>query len=471
MSLGRLKPISLSDTQDVYALTPSQEGILFECIESGDRTLYVEQIEWTFSGAVDISSFRRAWEAVCRRHEALRTRFEWRLKKPVQIVLHAAAPHIFVCEGMAAEERKAEYLSKDAQFGMALDDAPLLRIAIFKPDDGRSHVVLTTHHLVVDAWATRLLMREWVDHYEFLANGRPLSLPNPVPFRDVVRWHRQRDRTEDSHYWRQALHRRPATARQSVIGRHELAAGRQLRLERHLDATMWQRLQAAARIWRVTPAVLAYAAWAAALGLGDDRSALTMGITVSGRTATISGAEDIVGMMVNCVPLVVHLDPVQRLSDWTRQIMRDLAQAQEHQHLSLATIRQLAQVPPNADFLDSVVVFQNAGWVHGDQVGTLGVSDTRTHGYSAASLCLRLSPSHNGMLVELLWQAPLQTEQQAASLVERALSSLTCLANAATHQDVRLADMLAWRNKTMFSGSSLKTLRPQPVVDAPAARD
>src|SRR5262249_35884232 len=80
------------DLEDIYPLTPLQQGILFHALYEPDSGAYVEQLGCVIRGELDVPSFRRAWQRVLERHPALRTAFRWEgLEQPLQVVHTQAA--------------------------------------------------------------------------------------------------------------------------------------------------------------------------------------------------------------------------------------------------------------------------------------------------------------------------------------------------------------------------------------------
>src|SRR6185437_11277098 len=73
--------------EDIYPLSPMQEGMLFHTLYEPEGGVYVEQFNCVLSGGVDLSTLRKAWEMVVDRHSALRSGFNWGGKsRPLQVV-------------------------------------------------------------------------------------------------------------------------------------------------------------------------------------------------------------------------------------------------------------------------------------------------------------------------------------------------------------------------------------------------
>ena len=69
--------------------------------------------------------------------------------------------------GRAGGDRRG----RSAAAGFDLAGPPLLRVALVR-DTGRSHVVLTLHHIATDGWSAPLLIRELLAHYVPAASRR-----------------------------------------------------------------------------------------------------------------------------------------------------------------------------------------------------------------------------------------------------------------------------------------------------------
>ena len=63
------------DVADIYPATPLQRGLLFHALLQRESSVYVSSLSWKIEGELDIDMFRRAWQTVIDRHDALRTVF------------------------------------------------------------------------------------------------------------------------------------------------------------------------------------------------------------------------------------------------------------------------------------------------------------------------------------------------------------------------------------------------------------
>ena len=147
----------------IYGLSPMHQGILFHTVHSPASGLYFEQYSCLLGGSLDTAAFERAWQLVTDRHPALRSLFTWEGRpKPLQIVRHTVTlpwTHEDWRELSPPEQetRLARHLETDRSRGFVLDQAPLIRLALFRTDDDATRFVWSFHHLLLDGWSMRLI--------------------------------------------------------------------------------------------------------------------------------------------------------------------------------------------------------------------------------------------------------------------------------------------------------------------------
>src|SRR5690349_186967 len=85
--------MKLTNVEDIYPLSPTQQGMLFHTLLAPGQGLYFNQFHCTLRGALDPAAFRRAWQQVVNREAVLRSAFVWQeLDEPLQIVRREVTP-------------------------------------------------------------------------------------------------------------------------------------------------------------------------------------------------------------------------------------------------------------------------------------------------------------------------------------------------------------------------------------------
>ncbi len=199
--------------EDIYELSPMQQGMLFHTLYAPKSGFYVVQLHCTLRGDLDSAAFKHAWQRVLERHAVLRTSFHWEdLDKPLQVVhTHAELPweqHNWRDLGSAEQQELLEtFLRSDRERGFPLDRAPQMRCALMQVAQDTYQFVWSFHHVLTDGWCASLILKEVSAFYESLQRGQALHLDAPRPYRDYIAWLQQQDLAHAEVFWRRALRR------------------------------------------------------------------------------------------------------------------------------------------------------------------------------------------------------------------------------------------------------------------------
>jgi amino acid adenylation domain-containing protein len=365
---GASAPAALQGlVEKAYRLTGLQEGLLFHDIE--DPTLYVVQRIFRIVGPLDLARFRLAWDTVVSRHEALRTAVCWQdVPRPVQVVhRRVQVPWHFEDWGAlpAAEQaaRQAAYLQAERARGLAVDTAPLLRISVFRCADHAYRLIATVHHIVMDGWSWEIVFSEALACYRAALGYATPDLPPATSYQQYVDWLGAQDRAAARAFWSGALAGLHGPTQFSLDHR---AASR----ETALAVTRGQRTielpvelsslaKKAARQMRVTINTLCQAVWALTLSRHSGQTDLLFGTVVSGRSARIEGAESIVGLLANTIPVRAIVRRGERVARWLGELQSQQAEARAYEYASLAEIHRWSGLPADREMFESITVHES----------------------------------------------------------------------------------------------------------------
>jgi len=386
---------------DLYPLSPLQEGMLFHAASEGERQAYLVQLARRLEGSLDEERFRRAWDEVVARHPALRTSFVWRgLPRPLQRVEPAAEVpwRVEDWSGLPGPEQEAaleRYLGEDRARGFVLQEAPLLRCALFRLGGGAWWFVWTLHHLLTDGWSTFRVENEALRLYRAWAAGRPVELGRARPYRDYIAWLRRQDPEQARAYWSRVLAGFSAPTPLGVDRPAGPGAGaRYAQAAAVLPAARTQRLEQAARRRQVTLNTLLQGAWGLLLSRYGGSEDVVFGATVSGRPAELEGVEEMVGVFINTLPVRVRVHGGARAGAWLAGLQRAQAEAREHEHAPLVQVQGWSEVPRGTPLFESLFVFENfpAERAEGEGDGGVRVTASRVADWATYPLTLVAAP-------------------------------------------------------------------------------
>ncbi|MFO2466427.1 amino acid adenylation domain-containing protein, partial [Pseudomonas sp. 15FMM2] len=349
-----------SNIEDIYPLSPMQQGMLFHSLYEQDDGTYINQLCVDVDG-LDVERFKSAWQACVDAHDILRCRFLWQgeLDSPLQVI-HRQLALTLTChdwQGRAdLSSALAHFVEVDRARGFELDQPGLLRLALIQVAPQRHHLVFTNHHILMDGWSSAQLLGEVLQRY----SGQPATAP-VGRFRDYIQWLQRQDVTRDETFWKTHLAelQEPtllAPALGQVMPLTE-QAGHGLFLQ-GLTPEHTRNLDAFARQHKVTLNTVVQAAWLLLLQRCTGHDAVVFGSTVAGRPADLAGIEQQLGLFINTLPVVAEPKPQYTVGQWLQAVQAQSLVLREHEHTALFDIQRWAGHSGDALF-DTLLVFEN----------------------------------------------------------------------------------------------------------------
>ncbi|WP_142245578.1 non-ribosomal peptide synthetase, partial [Mycobacterium sp. IS-836] len=336
---------------DVLPLTPLQQGLLFHARAArGGDDLYAVQLDVTLSGPLDPHRLRDAVHTMVNRHPNVAARFWEQFGKPVQVIPADPAPAWRYVElGGGDVDQQIERLGAAERAAVRdLADQPAARAALIRTAPDEHRFVLTFHHIVLDGWSLPILLREIFAAYY----GQ--RLPGVVPYRRFVAWLADRDMDAARAAWREAF---AGFDTPTLVGPPErVGHGKRGVASYRVPGHTTRALTELARTHHTTVNTVLQAAWAQVLMWLTGHHDVTFGAAVSGRPAEVPGADSMVGLLINTVPVRANITPTTTAAGLLDQLRRAHSKTLEHQHLSLSEIHR---VTGHEQLFDTLFVFEN----------------------------------------------------------------------------------------------------------------
>ncbi|MEL5289435.1 amino acid adenylation domain-containing protein [Serratia nevei] len=352
-------PGGVANVQDIYALSPLQEGILFHHLlaERGDP--YQLSAVLRFDSRARLDAWLAAMQQVIDRHDILRTAFITQgMSSPVQVVWRKAE--------LALSERRFDpadgpiWRQLAASFDplqqrQDLTRAPLLNFTVTQEEDGSWCALQQWHHLIGDH-STLAFMEQEIG--EILA-GRGAQLGVAQPFRNAVAQARLAlNEAEHESFFRDML----ADISEPVLpfGLSDVhGEGRQIACRyQALSSALNLRLRQQARRLVVSLASLCHLAWAQVLASVSGRDAVVFGTVLLGRLQGGEGAERALGLFINTLPLRLDIDR-RGVETAAREAHVRLSGLLAHEHAPLALAQRCSGVSPGAPLFSALLNYRH----------------------------------------------------------------------------------------------------------------
>ncbi|HEX3560510.1 MAG TPA: amino acid adenylation domain-containing protein [Pyrinomonadaceae bacterium] len=322
-------------------------------------------------GELDASALERSFGEVVRRHEALRTTFDFRDGEPVQVITPPQPLHLNVVDITHLPEaehdgRIRSLIHEQTQASFDLKRGPLLRITLVRLRDDEHVLLLSMHHIVSDAWSMGVFVGEVVALYEAYASGREAALPNlPIQYADFAAWQREWLRgdvlEEQLDYWKQQLGGglpilelpadRPRPALQTYNGAS---------LSFPLSPALSQLLKAFCKAEGVTLFMTLLAAFKVLLYRYTGQEDLVVGSPIANRHR--QELEGLIGFFVNTLAMRTDLSGDPTFKELLRRVRETALGAYAHQDLPFEYLVEQLQPERNlshSPLVQVVFVLQN----------------------------------------------------------------------------------------------------------------
>ena len=324
-----------------FPLSSAQRGVWLLDQISGDIPLFnIVTADWLPPG-VTTEAVAAALVPFIATHDALRMRVDCSGTEPGLVVEETARPSVVEvhCPD-AGDDVTAAAIEACRRFAgepYRMDVAPLWRVGIIDLGRGRRLAAVGAHHLALDATSLSAFAAQ-------LTGRTPVTHP-PIRYVDYATWQRAREAgggyDTELAYWRQRLAdlpepldlpadrpRRPARDLSGAIIHRDIGPG------------LGARIAALSRAERATPYMTLLTAFAVLLYRYTGQPDLLIGSSVSGRTRP--ELTDLLGMLVNLVPVRVPVGGDRRFRDVLGTVRERIAEALAHQDLPYdALIREL----------------------------------------------------------------------------------------------------------------------------------
>ncbi|OHW38173.1 non-ribosomal peptide synthetase [Pseudomonas sp. 06C 126] len=368
-------PVPASAIEDVYPLTPMQEGLLLHTLLEPGTGLYYMQDRYRINSELNPERFALAWKAVIARHEALRASFCWNVGEDMLQVIHkpGSTPIEYLdWTGTPAEQQEPRLqalLKSEREAGFDLLNQAPFHLRLIRVGEARYWFMMSNHHILIDAWCRSLLMNDFFDIYMALGEGREAQLAAPPRYRDYIAWLQRQNLAEARQWWQQNLQgferTTPIPSDRPFMREHAGHSGGMVVGDCYtrLDVREGAQLRELAQAHQLTVNTFAQAAWALVLRrLSGERDVL-FGVTVAGRPVDMPQMQRTVGLFINSIALRVKVpedDQPCSVRQWLSTLLDSNMQLREYEYLPLVTIQEHSELPKGQPLFDSLFVFENA---------------------------------------------------------------------------------------------------------------
>lgn len=352
---GHLPPLIPRRTSSKPApLSFAQERLWFlEQLEPGN-TAYNIYRAWRVTGKLNVTALEKSLNEIVRRHEVLRSAIQVKDGKPVQALSGESGRKTRKVRKKRPEKLKVRLttlksevagghkvaiqrrIQGQAERPFDFSEGCFLRAAVLRTGKDEQVLILTTHHMMADAWSMGILTRELWSLYEAFADKKPFPLTElPIQYFDFAVWQRQWLQGEvietQLAYWKKQLSGvsplnlptdRPRPARQTFAGE---------RVSLSLPASLSAAVNDLSLRYKVTPFMTLLAAFQVLLYRYTGQEDIAVGSPIANRSR--SEVESLIGFFVNTLVIRSDLSGAPSFKDLLTQVREVCLGTYAHQDL------------------------------------------------------------------------------------------------------------------------------------------
>ncbi|MFE0751267.1 amino acid adenylation domain-containing protein, partial [Gordonia sp. NPDC058843] len=386
----------------IWPPTPLQQGLFYESERLTGADPYVTQSIIEFDGDHPVDTVLPAIRELLARQRVLRSGFS-RTPSGRLVVVVPPEDHPAIIEPdfrgvdltdlniADAAARIVEIAAEDLRRPFVLDSPPLIRFSAVSHDTvtGPAHtLVITAHHIILDGWSGPILVADLLAAHL----GRPAITP-ALDFESYLVWLDRRDIATAMAAWSEHLAGIGPTL---VCPQDPRSDGepRRHQVTVRVPADNRAALEHKVRQLGTTTSTVLHAAWSIVLSRFTGEQRVIFGETVSGRPADLDGADGMIGLFINTVPVVADVDPRRSLAGLIDELHRARARMLDHQFVGLGDI---TAATGHARLFDTLVVFESYPVdvdmvVEGSRTSGLEVRDVSTSDATHYPLALIAAP-------------------------------------------------------------------------------
>lgn len=352
--------------EDIYPLSPMQEGMLYHSVLQPDVALYLGQTTCQIVGKLDIKAIEEAMNRIMSRYDILRTSFLYHgYERSLQVVLkdrlldftYEDLREALLTEDKATLIVSRQLVERKSVFDLSKD--VLMRLVVLQTGEDEYEFIWCYHHILMDGWCMNIIVKEFQKVYAGLIRGEEVALPSVSPYSGYISWLEAREPSLSAAYWEDylkgydSLASFPQTATLAGVE----GADRMHRCRISINHEHTASLHTLASDCGVTLNTVFQAAWALLLARYNHTDDVVFGAVVSGRPAEVEGIESMVGLFIATIPVRIRLEAAGTMEDLLKSIQARGLESEPHHYHSLSEIQSLSEL--GDELFDHIVTFEN----------------------------------------------------------------------------------------------------------------
>ena len=348
------------EIDDIYELTPMQLGLMYLSSSGISSDAYFEQFEYKLQGDLNIDLYRFAFSETISSVDVLRSVFRDDIGDiPLQIIRNTSEIEFTYSELDYLDlESELDCLKKnDKVRGFKLDNGPLIRLQVFKIGFENYYVLWSTHHIILDGWSMNKLIIEFNNRFISLLKNEDFSKFCSLPkFSNYLKHLRNIDVFEGLRYWDNYLLGYDTFVQLPGFKNQNSDYLYAEYCFNFPESTSHKLINFAAKS-KVSLSALMQTIWGLILSKYNNCNDVVFGTIVSGRNIKLPEVENIIGLLINMVPVRLKYDSFETFDQIIQKFNNLFISGEEFHFQQLSEIQR--RINQGINLINHFTVFEN----------------------------------------------------------------------------------------------------------------
>lgn len=410
--------------EDIYPLSPMQEGLLFQKLLNPNSNAYLVQDLFIIKDKLNIKAFKEAWQFLVNNYEALRTGFKWvGLTRSLQFVQRNISINCTEHDWQSfpvdtIQQKINDLLIRDRQQDFDYERPPLMRLHLITASSELYYLVLSFHHILLDGWCASILISDLLTTYSRLIESRIPKIEPRKSYRSFIEWLKAYDYQEAKLFWKKYLEGVSTTSLSKAVvkigtSKNQNEFGNFQYVFSDEDS---KRLREFSRRQKITLNTLFQTAWHILLRYYTQQEDITSGVVLSGRSIPIEGIEKMIGLFINTLPMRTQLKADITIKNLLDEVGNHSLRLQKQSHIPLYEILNFAQIKEQNMLFDTIFIFENHVSMNNEENGQLNFEPVHTYEPTEYPLAFLIAPNNSGILLDFTYKTECFTEEKLRTM-------------------------------------------------------
>ncbi|WP_420574968.1 amino acid adenylation domain-containing protein [Kordia sp.] len=352
--------------EDVYKLSPLQQGIYYHWLADKDAVTYFEQMSYRLKiENLNVAAIQKVYDKILEKYAVLRTSFQNDYAGvPLQIV-HVEGIRRFsfekLPENLDAIKIKT-YVEKRAfesrSVGFNLEEASQISLQIIQTQKDEYEFIWNHHHILMDGWCMSILINDFYKMYEEVQHGQEIDTTLLHKYSNYIKWLDKLNIDKSLGYWKEYLKDYNTTSK-IPFKREKSATSNNEHLHHRfiVEGEMFSKVKELCRKNNITQNTFIQAVWGYLLGTYNTTNDVVFGAVVSGRPGELTGVQDMVGLFINTIPVRISFEESITIPEFLATHNANTISSNKHHYNSLSDVQSMSKLGMN--LMDHIMVFEN----------------------------------------------------------------------------------------------------------------